>query len=287
MSKNILITFLLCSLIIAAVQCKKDEDKLFSDAFYSKKDISYGGHPQQKYDIYLPALRDKENTRTLILIHGGGWTSGERWEMDVFIDTAMMKRENIAIVNFGYRLATETQFKHPFQMEDISKFIQHLKENADKYQINPHRIALLGASAGGHLSMLYDYGYDTNDDIRLVVNCVGPSNFVFEELLQDTSQYLGIYGYLGKTHWDDINLWYSASPIHRATKQSAPTLLFYGEKDDIVPPIQGVWMKSKLDELNIPNQLTVYSGAGHGWWEYAPYFDDTKAKIEEWIKLYL
>lgn len=269
------------------IQCKKDEDKITSNDFYSKKNLSYGSHPQQKFDIYLPAQRDQANTRTLILVHGGGWTSGERWEMDVFIDTAMMKRENIAVVNFGYRLATETQFKHPFQMEDITGMIQHLKENAEKYQINPDRFALLGASAGGHLSMLYDYGYDTDDNIRLVVNCAGPSNFVFEDLLKDTNQYITIYGYLGKTHWDDLDLWYNASPVHRATDKSAPTLLFYGEKDDLVPPLQGAWMKEKLDALHVPNQLTVYPGAGHGWWEYPPYFDDTKAKIAAWIRLYL
>jgi acetyl esterase/lipase len=41
------------------------------------KNISYGADAQQTYDIYLPKNRSL-NTRVMLLIHGGGWTSGDK-----------------------------------------------------------------------------------------------------------------------------------------------------------------------------------------------------------------
>jgi len=276
--------FLLTGLVLS---CSKDEENLSPDKYTIKKDIAYGAHPQQKIDLYLPAGRSQEATRTLILIHGGGWTSGDKWEMDVFIDTSLMRKGNYAIVNMNYRLANETQFKHPYQMEDIRKVILFLRDHAADYHIHPGRFALAGASAGGHLALLYDYGYDQEDYVKAVISCAGPTNFAVPEILQDTSQYLSVYGYLGKTHWENLDLWYEASPYHRAGSNSAPTAIFMGEADHIVPLAQGQMMKARLDSLGVPVMYTQYAGAGHGWWPGGPYFPDTQYKILHWLEEYL
>jgi acetyl esterase/lipase len=48
-------------------------------------DQSYGEDSDQTYDLYLPAERTLE-TKVLILIYGGGWTSGDKSRMDGFKD---------------------------------------------------------------------------------------------------------------------------------------------------------------------------------------------------------
>jgi acetyl esterase/lipase len=50
-----------------------------------QKNISYGADADQVYDIYLPVERT-EMTKILILVHGGGWTSGDKADMNGFKD---------------------------------------------------------------------------------------------------------------------------------------------------------------------------------------------------------
>jgi acetyl esterase/lipase len=281
--------FLLPIYMMAISSCKKDEPlppQPIPAVYYQQSDVAYGSHPRQKADVYLPAGRTQE-TPTVILIHGGGWTNGDKWEMQPFIDTTWMREENLAIVNMNYRLATATEFKHPAQVNDIGSLIAFLSSKSTEYNISPDRFALVGASAGGHLSMLYDYALDIDNKVKAVVNCVGPTDFVVPEILTDTTQYLSVYGLLGKVHWEDLPLWYSASPYHVCNPQSAPTAIFMGTADPIVPTSQGIKLKDRLDSLSVPAQYTEYTGAGHGWWPSSPQFNDTRLKIRTWLATYL
>lgn len=282
--------FLIAYICMFMFSCKKETEiptpqQPNSLLAYQEKNVSYGNHPQQQMDIYLPAGRTKAHTATLILIHGGGWTNGYREEMHPFLDTAWAKENDIAIVNMSYRWATE--YKHPAQVNDIGSVIDYLANHSDEYQLAPDRFALLGASAGGHLSMLYDYSYDTNNRVKAVINCVGPTDFIVPEILTDTAQYLSVYGLLGKFHWEDMPLWNSASPYRVCNSNSSPTYIMMGTDDQLVPTSQGIKLKARLDSLSVPAEYKEYEGAGHGWWSYSPYFDDTKLRIRTWLLNYL
>ena len=43
--------------------------------------VSYGNNPEQVYDLYLPEGREASRTKVVVLIHGGGWTSGDKVDM--------------------------------------------------------------------------------------------------------------------------------------------------------------------------------------------------------------
>ncbi|MBK7289651.1 MAG: hypothetical protein IPI78_05040 [Chitinophagaceae bacterium] len=61
--------------------------------------VAYGTDAQQKMDIYLPANRTATNTKVLILIHGGGWTSGDKTDFSsALIDTLNKRFPNYAIL---------------------------------------------------------------------------------------------------------------------------------------------------------------------------------------------
>lgn len=267
--------------------CKKQTDPGHNPEVYRQQmDVAYGNHPRQKADIYLPAGRDAQ-TPTLVLIHGGGWTTGDKTEMLPFVDTALMRQNRLAVVNMNYRLATADAYKHPSQVEDIGRLLDFLQVLAAEYHINPDRFALAGASAGGHLGMLYDDAFDTGDRVKAVVACVAPTDFLVPEILNDTAQYLAVYGLLGKTHWEDMGLWYAAGPYRVCGTHTSPTALFMGGADPIVPVSQGEKLKARLDSLGVPATLTVYEGAGHGWWPGGPVFADTRQKIMAWLNAHL
>lgn len=55
------------------------------------------------------------------------------------------------------------------------------------------------------------------------------------------------------------------SPYHRVTSAAAPTILFYGGQDPLIPTTQGTDLRDKLVDLNVTHQFTLYPNAGHGW----------------------
>lgn len=54
--------------------------------------------------------------------------------------------------------------KYPAAVEDVKCAIKWIKDNADKFGIDPERVALIGGSAGGHLAMMA--GYDSNSELN-------------------------------------------------------------------------------------------------------------------------
>ena len=142
-----------------------------------KFDVSYGENPQQVYDLYLPEGRTAEKTKVLILIHGGGWVEGDKNDMDEYIPLLKQKHPNHALVNINYVLANPPSIPaFPNQFLDLKKVINKLTEESEPLQILPE-FGLIGTSAGAHIALQYDYVYDTNDQIKMVCDIVGPTDF--------------------------------------------------------------------------------------------------------------
>lgn len=84
----ILPLFLICFLF----SCSKDDAGTGgggtpSVAAKTMLNESYGTDPLQKMDIYLPANRSVTATKVIIMIHGGGWTGGDKSDFINMIDS--------------------------------------------------------------------------------------------------------------------------------------------------------------------------------------------------------
>ena len=230
--------------------------------FRQELNVSYGNDSDQVFDIYLPANRTIE-TKVMILVHGGGWTSGDKSDMDAFKDIIRQDLPNIAIVNINYRLADPDNQPYPMQIDDITTIVNLLKTNQNDYVISSD-IGFLGTSAGAHLSMLWSYTFDTENDVQMVASVVGPTNFTDPAYTESENPFLleiiNTFGVNTSTAFLE-----EISPYHQATTTSPPTILFYGGQDPLIPTSQGVDMETKLSELGVTHQFTLYPNAGHGW----------------------
>ena len=261
--KTFKITFLLLFISFGIVSCSSDDSQDSTPLeFRQELNVSYGTDSDQVFDIYLPANRTLD-TKVLILVHGGGWTSGDKADMNPLKDLSLQDLPNIAIVNINYRLADSDNQPYPMQIDDITTIVNLLKTNQNDYVIS-NDIGFLGTSAGAHLSMLWSYAFDTNDDVKMVASIVGPANFTDpayleneDPLLQEIIDTFGID--TSTAYLEEI------SPYHQATTTSPPTILFYGGQDPLIPTSQGVDMDVKLSELGVTHQFTLYPNAGHGW----------------------
>ena len=85
----------------------------------------------------------------LVYFHGGGWVLGSLESADASC-RAIANRSRCVVVSIDYRLAPETKF--PGAVEDAYAAVRWVADNAAELRIDPERIAVGGASAGGNLA---------------------------------------------------------------------------------------------------------------------------------------
>ncbi|MBC3758872.1 alpha/beta hydrolase [Hyunsoonleella sp. SJ7] len=250
---------------------------------YEANDVSYGDHERQKFDLYLPANRNT-GTKTMILIHGGGWTSGDKSDMNVIKELFKQNIPNLALVNMNYRLADENNKPYPMQIEDITSLVNFLKESKVNYTISED-IGFTGTSAGAHLSLLWSYAFDSNSKVDMVCSIVGPTNLKDPAYLSNSDPALEelLDLYLADTSLEFLE---EVSPLHQATATAPPTILFYGGQDPLIPTTQGTDLRDKLQLLGVTNEFTLYPNAGHGWTD-AVLLLDTWTKLKAFTETYL
>ena len=68
-------------------------------------------------------------TKTIVLVHGGGWTSGDKSDMDAFVSFINNQMPSYAAVNVNYGLADDNNPRYPMKVNDITTVIYHLETN--------------------------------------------------------------------------------------------------------------------------------------------------------------
>ncbi len=88
--------------------------------------VAYGDDPKQVMDIYLPAGRSAFTTKVMLLIHGGGWSGGDKHSFVTYIDSLKNYLTDYAFVNINYRLANYSHNKFPAQENDIKAALSYV-----------------------------------------------------------------------------------------------------------------------------------------------------------------
>ncbi|TPV34875.1 alpha/beta hydrolase [Paucihalobacter ruber] len=248
--------------------------------------VSYGTNSKQVYDLYLPQGRTQENTKVIILVHGGGWTSGDKSDMSQFVNLLRENHSDYAIANINYVLAGFGVPAFPNQFLDLGRVISQLTAQQNELQIQP-QFGLIGTSAGAHISLMYDYVYDTSNQVKFVANIVGPTDFTDPFYADDPNFPLALQFLVDASAYpQNANLAETVSPALQVSALSSPTILFYGDQDPIVPLSNGQTLAASLNTQGTANEFTVYQG-GHGDdWSQADYLD-LQLKLEDFIQIHL
>jgi acetyl esterase/lipase len=146
-----------------------------------------------------------------------------------------------------------------------------------------NNLGFIGTSAGGHLSLLYSYAYNTSNYVKMVASIVGPTNFA-DPNYYNNPIYSNLYTQtMGFSYQDNPTLFQNLSPLYKVTATAPPTVMLYGNQDPLVPTTQGQALHDKLNQLGVYNQFNLYNG-GHGNW--APIDQlDAYTKLINFIKL--
>ncbi|HMD00582.1 MAG TPA: alpha/beta hydrolase [Ferruginibacter sp.] len=239
-------------------------------------DVAYGTDAKQTMDIYLPAGRRSDSTKIMVMIHGGGWTSGDKSDFNTAIDSLKQRLPDYGIFNINYRLSTGATNTFPTQELDVQAAVRYIFGKASDYQVNNQKIVLLGASAGGHLAMLQGYKDSVPVKPKAIVSFFGPSDLIdmyFNPVNGNPLLAFGLAQAIGKTPVQDPLIYLNSSPINFITPGSPPTILLHGGADPLVSPSQSVSVSTKLTLFGVQNQYVFYPTAGHGGWDAGTYTD--------------
>ncbi|GAB5400076.1 MAG: hypothetical protein Aureis2KO_16610 [Aureisphaera sp.] len=247
-------------------------------------DVSYGSHPLQTYDLYLPEGRSMDKTKTIMLVHGGGWTGGDKEDMDSFVGTIQLLHPDHAIVNINYVLSNITTPAFPNQFLDIDAVIEKLNSELEELQIT-NEFGMIGTSAGAHLALMYDSIYDLDDQVKFVANIVGPTDFTDPFYAEDPN-FNFAFSFLVDENTYPENAVEAVSPVYNVNGNTSPVVMFYGNQDPLVPLTNGTSMETALNEGLVSYGFSVYEG-GHGDdWSDADYAN-LQQQINNYIEQYL
>lgn len=281
----------LLTLSFICTSCHKDTGEpspYLASQSYNLKDVPYGTDPQQKMDVYLPANRSSSQTKVFVMIHGGGWSAGDKADYSSTVDAFKAYFPNHAIININYRLGTQDNPGYPKQIQDIQAALDEISK--DKYAVS-QQFLLFGGSAGAHLSMLYAYAFDPDHHVKGVVNTVGPADLTDPSPTNNFILMGVVGGLLGKAIYDfqgNKALFEETSPAIRVTPDAPPTISFYGDKDPLIPVTQMPLLRTALEKNHVWHYDTLYPGGGHGQWaseaQNQDYINRTIAFIDQFFK---
>ena len=267
-----------------------------------------------RLDIYLPTEQKHNKNAVIVFFHGGAWVSGvkEAVNFNRVNEAINVLRDNgYAIVSPNYSLASRDKSPFPDCINDAFDALAWVKENAELYNFDLDNVGLIGESAGAHIALMAAYAkpLDFSNSIRnlpkinYVVDIYGPTDLEkiyhmqsIEKINQhikklpknirkhiDISQQL--YGF--DPEKDSIkSLFFQKkySPIYYLSANSPPTLIIHGNEDQIVPVDQSIYLKKKLDSLNIESQIHIIDGVNHA---FRGIKHENKAKVQIWISEFI
>ncbi len=244
-------------------------------------------------DVLQPTR--KEKMPAILYIPGGGFINANR-------ANAMQERMELAeagyvVASMTYRVAPTAQFPQP--LEDVKAAIRYLKANGEKFNIDPHRIGVMGGSAGGYLAAMagttsglkdFDKGDNLQVDstIQCAVDLYGLSDLTkigddYSKKVQATHKSAGatealwvngspVFGGKDGGILGDPVAAEKANPIHYIHASSAPMLLMHGTADTVVSPSQTDLLYQALRKKGIAAERYIIPDAAHGgvYWVQEP-----------------
>lgn len=113
------------------------------------KDIAYGEHEKQKYDMYLP---DTNEFFTIVYFHGGGLMKGNKYSESKEEIASSFVKNGYGFISVGYRLYTDGA-KYPDYLTDAANAIALICKTLKEYGGN-ERLLVSGQSAGAWMSLM-------------------------------------------------------------------------------------------------------------------------------------
>lgn len=235
---------------------------------------------KEKYrTLHLDAFftKNKKKNPGIIMIHGGGWRSGNKNQMKVLAQEITAKGYSCFAIE--YRLSLEA--KYPQAIYDVKNAIKFIKDNAKRFRVDPDKIAVLGCSSGGQMAALIgttneDLGFEdtsykskSSSKVQAIIDIDGILAFKHPESNEGEMAAFWLNG----TYQENPENWKQASALSHTNKNTPPILFinssferFHAGRDDMI---------AILNQNKIYNEVKTIQDSPHSFWFFQPWFDET------------
>jgi len=284
---------------------------------YKAEEIIYGHKESDGVALSMIALSPvgKPNGKAIIRVVAGSWfsnlTSAENYIMGSF--DYLLKGFKV----FHVMVGSQPRYNMAEQVADVKRAVRYIRYNAQNLGIDPQKIGIEGASAGGHLSLnvamadekINEKATDPVDGVSSRVQAVAvlfpPTdllnwggtgfNFVNAKPLLEQNKVWGAvdfktlqestmtYAPVTDTAARNI-LGKQVSPLYAVTQDDPPVFIMHGDADPTVPIQQSLVLIEKMKAAGIKHRFVMKPGGKHNTNDMMPEWTEAVDWFLEWLK---
>ena len=216
------------------------------------------------------------NGMAIIMCPGGGY-SGLAMHHEGHDMASWFNTQGITYAVLKYRMPNG---HNEVPLSDAEQAIRMVREHAAEWSVNPQRVGVMGASAGGHLaaSLATLYSSDkTRPDFQIL--------FYPVISMQKGVTHGGCRkNLIGENPSQELEQKYSLE--RQVSPRTPQAFIMLSSDDDAVPPINGIGYFLALRDHKVPASLHAYPTGGHGWGfrDNFTYKRQWTEELEKWLR---
>ncbi|PHN06041.1 alpha/beta hydrolase [Flavilitoribacter nigricans] len=303
-----LVLLLFCLALGTGLSAQDQYQRMAIESSRAWLDIDYVGdrHIGHRLDIHLPA--EGEGPFPIVIsVYGSAWFSNN--SKATTFSTGLGQKllaGGFAVVSINHRASSDALF--PAQIQDVKAAVRFVRANAPSFDLDPAFIGITGWSSGGHLSALTGNTNgidsvstegetvniegslgkftDTDSQVDAVVDWYGPTDFLIMDTCGSSFSHdkpkSPESSLIGGPIQENPLKCLLANPIHYATANPPPFLIFHGDQDPLVPLCQSEKLHDQIQRRQAPSELVIVEGGKHGpGVMIEPYYDQMVAFFQK------
>ena len=246
-------------------------------------------------DVFQP---EKPTGGSVLFMVSGGFFSSHESINVAFFKLFLDRGYTVFAVVHG----SQPKFTIPEIVQDIHRAVRFIRHNAGTYGVDPNKFGIVGASAGGHLSLTMGTqggpgkpdAKDPVDRESSAVQAVAcffpPTDFLNYGQPGEDAVGVGIlkdfkpaFGPASDTAEGRQKLGKEISPVNYISSNLPPTLIIHGDADKLVPIQQAEVFVKQAKEAGANARLVVKPGKEHGW----PEIGNDLRLLADWLDEHL
>ena len=281
MKKILLLSFLFATTMLSAQ--KPVELPLWPNGAPNNNELTNSGRNHNNEwvsDVTTPTLTvypaSHPNGMAIIMCPGGGYgglaMKHEGHDMAPWFNT-----QGITYAVLKYRMPNG---HHEVPLSDAEQAIRMVREHAAEWGVNPQRVGIMGASAGGHLaaSLATLYSSDkTRPDFQILF-------YPVISMQKGVTHGGSRKNLIGENPSQELEQKYSLE--RQVSPRTPQAFIMLSSDDDAVPPINGIGYFLALRDHKVPASLHAYPTGGHGWGfrDNFTYKRQWTEELEKWLR---
>lgn len=211
----------------------------------------------------FPELGSGRLRPAIIICPGGGYHFLSEREAE----PVALRFAGLGFAAFLLRYQVAPQARWPVPQRQLLSAIAFLRDNWERYHIDPHAIIVMGFSAGGHLAGCAGLLWNKQEiykPLRRRPSQFRPDGAVlcYPVVTSGPAAHQGSIDNLTGQRYEELRELVSLE--NQVTKHAPPFFLWHAADDTCVPVENAILLDKALRAKGVPSELHIYPSGGHG-----------------------